>query len=183
MQKSKYSKYEVNKDNLSDKLTELYNEGKYFNTESKINKPISTRQQKEQNFRQYRESKLEDINFNYPDVNQCVHDFMINDKKIQEKVASIKKKSFFVSLHKNKNGTKNYPYEENDNDFYWINEPNKEYFYVIPTEILVNKNHISNGQNIVTKNLNLTKNSKWLEQYKYNYTDDNINDMMNNLFI
>lgn len=183
IQKSKYSKYEINKENLSDKLIELYNKGLYLDKECNINKPISICQQKEQLFKHYRESKLNNIVFEYPLVNQAVYDFKINNKKIQEKTAYKYKKSIYVALAKNNNGKKNQPYEENDNDYYWINEPNKIYFYIIPSKILVNKNHISNGKNNANKNLNITTNNYWLQEYKYNYTDENINDNINNLLM
>ena len=87
-QKSKYNKYEVNQENLIDKLNNYYTTINKF--EFKIlDTPTSITQQQEQKYREIRESKINFIKFKNNDMEGLVYDFMIGVKKIQEKVGTI----------------------------------------------------------------------------------------------
>lgn len=79
--------------------------------------------------------------------NGLFYDFIVNGHKVQEKVGSSIKNSFCFSLWKN-NGvvdkTHKYQYYQlKDCDFYWLNFPDKKYFYVIPANILLKNGYIS----------------------------------------
>jgi hypothetical protein len=93
-QKSKYNKYEVNNENLIEKLTNYYNLSNKF--EFKIlDTPTSKSQQQEQEYRNIRESKINFIEFKNNSMEGLVYDFIIGSKKVQEKVGSI--------IHNNEN--------------------------------------------------------------------------------
>jgi len=183
MKKSKYNEYQVDKSELSKKLLEFYNLLQTDTIEN-IQKPLTEKCEKEQEFRKLREIKLDKIDFEYPEVNQCVYDFKINNYKIQEKTAFLKKQRnyFMVMFLKNKNGFHNNPYEVDDNDFYWVNLPDKETFYVIPERVLIVKQIISYGNRKGKKCLSFAEQNTWLNDYKYSYNTYNINEIINNYF-
>lgn len=83
---SKYNKYLV-KDNslLYDEIAKHYN--KYSNENIEYYKiPLSNLQKREQEYRKKREKVISFLNFTYPEIQNSVTDFMINNKKIQEKI-------------------------------------------------------------------------------------------------
>ncbi len=177
---SKYSKYEVNLSNLDNKLREIYNNFENYHKQfNEINIPISKQQQTEQTHKKNREKKIDFIKFSYPDENQIVYDFKINNFKIQEKVSTKPKtkNNFVVALHKN-GGTTNkvrnlIGYAKGDNDFYWINLPNFDYFFVIPEKILIEKDVIArpnNKKGSITIPHNLTE-KHWLFEHRFSYLE------------
>lgn len=185
IQKSKYSVNEVDKTKLSDKLIEIYNNtSDYLKPFDDINIPITENQQKELEYRKIREEKLANIKFEYPEMRQCVYDFTVNRYKIQEKIANLPKgkKSFTVVFAKsNKNKTKG-AYHKDDNDFYWVNIPNKVDFYLFPAKVLFDHNILSGDVVIGKMNLCLAESKEWLKQYKYSYNADNINETIQRIF-
>jgi len=182
IKKSKYNKYQVDKNDLSIKLLEFYNNMDTLPIET-IQTPITENCKKEQLFRKLRETKLNLVQFEYPEVNQCVYDFKINNYKIQEKTAFIKnlRNYYMVILGKNKNGDHNNSYDKGDNDFYWINLQDNETFYIIPEQILITKNIISSETEKGKRCMSFAKRNIWLENYKYSYNEENINEIINNL--
>lgn len=172
------------------KLLEFYNTISTDTIEN-IQTPITNCCKKEQLYRKLRENKLNNIKFEYPEVNQCVYDFKINNYKVQEKTAHIRKnfKHYISVLHKKKEGISQIPYDSGDNDFYWINLQDNQTFYIIPENILIEKQIIS-SENIVDKSsfikgrkcLSFSKRNKWLENYKYSYNEENINEIIKILF-
>ena len=105
-----------------------------------------------------------------------VYDFKINNKKFQEKSNNVYKNKSYSFILRKSNGSisskKQYkPYEIGDNDFYWLNCIGSNIFFIIPEEILVNKNII--GTNKI-KTLYITphkihKNYEWINEYMFNY--------------
>jgi hypothetical protein len=106
-----------------------------------------------------------------------VYDFKINNFKIQEKIASMNKNNQCIFQLCKNNGKINckqnqIQYEINDNQFYWLDCDNKQTFFVIPEEILINKGYIGNK---TKKSLKITIKeklhikSKWIEPYMFNY--------------
>jgi hypothetical protein len=173
--KSKYNIYKVCKDNLIDKLNELYKNTTKFEFE-KLNNPICIYQQREKEFRKYRQDKINFLKFDNLDIEGTVYDFKIGNYKIQEKVAKINdNNNCCFQLCKN-NGSKNkIQYDIGDNDFYWLNCDDKKIFFVIPESILINKGIIGNMNDKKTKTLKITikeklnKNLEWLQNYMFNY--------------
>lgn len=150
-----FKKYEIDSKKLVNKLLEYYIlYYHYTKLLEKINIPISLNQQNEQLFRKLRETKIPYLKYDYSKEEALAYDFKINNFKIQEKVASIINKkgrkikdfSYYVSLTRGgrENGkNRKYLYKYDDNDFYWINTPDKEYFYIIPQGILLDHGLIS----------------------------------------
>ncbi len=181
LNKSKYNKYKVDKLELSKKLLEFYNL-LYNNTIESIQKPITENCQKEQLFRKIREIKLNSIHFEYPEINQCVYDFKVNGYKIQEKIARKRSdcNTIALLLHKTKNSIRNTPYELGDNDFYWINLPDKETFYIIPEIVLFDYGIISCENYNGRTDLSFANRNTWWNYFKFNYNEENINEIINN---
>lgn len=176
-QKSKYNKYEVNQENLIDKLNNYYTTINKF--EFKIlDTPTSITQQQEQKYREIRESKINFIKFKNNDMEGLVYDFMIGVKKIQEKVGTIthnNDNSFSFNLIKYKcrvdGKCKNQSYEEGDNDLYWLNCKNGK-FYVIPEKMLLENGYI--GKDCKKEKLYVSPtntNTEWCNEYLFDYNN------------
>jgi hypothetical protein len=176
--KSKYNIYKVSKDNIVSKLNELYEKTSKFSFD-KLNTPNNIYQQREKEFRKYREEKINFIKFDYYDMEGTVFDFKIENYNVQEKVKKMDNKNRYVFELSKKNGSTNgimnkSQYDIGDNDYYWLNCDNKKIFFVIPENILIDKGFIGNknAKKIkfkVTLQEPLHKNSKWLEPYMFNY--------------
>ena len=177
-QKSKYNKYEVQTNNIVEKLHNYYD----VCTKSNfciLDTPTSKCQKQEQEYRKIRETKVDFIKFQNNDIEGLVYDFMIGNKKVQEKVGSIihnNINSYMFSLCKYDcriNGKcKNKSYEEGDNDLYWLNCKNGK-FYVIPEEVLCANGYI--GKYCKKEKLYVSQtnqNTEWSDKYLFDY--DNI---------
>jgi hypothetical protein len=175
--KSKYSDYEITMEELNDKIMEAYNDPKYDKKqEEEINMECTEKMKLEQEFRKYRENKIPFIEFIGNEMEGLAYDFMIGNKKVQEKVAGACKRNDKIYAIKAKisrhgdNGS-NTPYSEGENDIYWIHMPDKKYFYVIPEAILIENGYIStkdqSGKSIITVTVN--GKTEWLNKYLFNY--------------
>jgi hypothetical protein len=175
--KSKYNKYEVNNENLIEKINNYYTLINKF--EFKIlDTPTSKSQQQEQEYRNIRENKINFIEFKNNSMEGLVYDFMIGYKKVQEKVGSIihnNENSYMFSLTKYDcriNGKcKNKSYEEGDNDLYWLNCKNGK-FYVIPEDALLENGHI--GKECKKEKLYVSptnSNTEWCDEYLFDYNN------------
>jgi hypothetical protein len=176
--KSKYNIYKINKDTIFNRLNEYYCNTHKFNFE-KLDTPSNIYQQREKEFRKYREKKINFINFEYENKEGTVYDFKIRNFKIQEKVAKISEiNKCIFSLCKNNgiiNGKHNQiQYDIEDNDFYWLNCDNKKSFFVIPEKILIDKGLVGNNDKksiffkITVKEV-LHKTINWLQPYMFDY--------------
>lgn len=171
--KSKLKHYEVTVDNINDKLTHFYKTMLTFPFDI-LNTPTSDTQKQEQQYRKLREVKIHFIEFTYPGFEGTVYDFKIGNKKIQEKVGFIcknKPNSFGFSLSKNNGKKYNCSYNLGDNDFYWLHCKNTSIFYVIPEFILIENGFVGNNckQHLYISPTN--KNTKWANDYLFNYDD------------
>ena len=179
--KSKYNIYKVNNDDIINKLNELYNKTSTFQFDT-LNTPINIYQHREQLFRKYREEKINFINFQDNEMEATVSDFTIGNLKIQEKVSQPiqdRKNTYCFTLRKHDGlieGKRIHKqYDINDNDFYWLNFDNKKTFFVIPENVLVDKEIIGNkiGNNsqyfrIIYNERFISKNA-WLQPYIFDY--------------
>ena len=87
--RSKYSDYEVELEKLPSKIFELYNnENVQKNTYCVLNKPIGEAQQREQEYRTFREETFPFIKFEYPEMDGTVYDFKVGSLKVQEKAST-----------------------------------------------------------------------------------------------
>ena len=172
--KSKYNHYEVTPDNIKEKLTNFYNNIPNFQFDI-LNTPTSDTHKQEQFYRKLREEKLDFIQFIYPEFEGTVYDFKICDKKVQEKVGFICKdnpNSFGFHINKSDGKKYNCSYKLGDNAVYWLHCKNTSRFYVIPESILIEKRFIGDNckQHLYISPTNI--NTKWTDEYLFNY--DNI---------
>jgi len=192
--KSKYNIYKVTKDNIINKLNELYDVTSKFNYEI-LNTPNCIYQQREKEFRKYREDKINFIKFDYENMEGTVYDFKIGNLKIQEKVTQIcdKENRYKFCLCKN-NGIINkkrnqIQYDIGDNDFYWLNCDNKKIFFVIPEKILIDRGIIGNNIDKKSKFVNITikeilhTKSSWLQPYMFDYENIDKDKLLNILHL
>lgn len=175
--KSKYNKYEVNKENLIEKINYYYTLINKFEF-NVLDTPTSKTQQQEQEYRNIRENKIKFIEFKNNNMEGLVYDFMIGSKKVQEKVGSIihnNLNSFSFNLSKYDcriNGKcKNKSYEKGDNDLYWLNCKNGK-FYVIPEEELIQNGYIGKDCKKEKLYVSLTnQNTEWCDKYLFDYNN------------
>lgn len=62
-------------------------------------------------------------------------------------------------------------YNIGDNDYYWLNADDKQLFYVIPEQILLEKGYIGYTGNKKQLKINPkeTTHNGWIQPYKFNY--------------
>lgn len=179
--KSKYSDNEINKENIFQNLKTYYNKIKLSSYED-ANEPICLNGKKEMEFKKLR---IQHVKCNFTDVSNYLHyDFIINDKKVQEKVGTKCKNSnkIFFSLCKRNgsiNGVSKFkPYGIGENNLYWLHLPNKKHFYLLPEKELINNDNNTIKKSLIvlvdTNNspINNETNNK-INDFLFNY--DNIN--------
>lgn len=181
---SKYSNYEVTTDTVCDVFTRLYKDTQKTEIEI-LNTPICIYQAREQEFRKYRESKIDFIEFINNGMEGYVYDFMISELKVQEKVAgalSERPHTFSFGLVKNNGSTchkrTQIQYNTGDNDIYWLNCGDKKHFYIIPEKPLIERGYVGNTitEKSIKKSLKLTpttqrhsQQTEWLTNYLFDY--------------
>jgi len=175
--KSKYDIYNVTKENIINKLQDIYSMSTKFEFDI-LNTPINIYQKREQIFRKYRESKIDFIKFDYYGMEGTAYDFKIGNYKIQEKVTKTNKENRSLFCMCKNNGAINkkinhIQYDIGDNDFYWLNSDNKRTFFVIPEQQLIDKGLIGNIKKSlflkITIKDTLHPSSLWLHPYMFDY--------------
>lgn len=176
IKKSKYSKFEVNRDNLSNKFLNIY--GKHNNIilpKYQAIKPQSESSLIEFEYRVLREEKLNFLEFEYPITQYQEFDFKINGYKIQEKVGNQQDGNNFayfqISRTLNRSKVK---YDIGDNDYYWLHMPNKRIFYIIPEKALIDEGYVGNENKIKKLSIRVVdpkKYDEWYNKYEYKYDD------------
>jgi len=178
--KSKYNIYKVTKEStIENKLHHLYETtSKYpFNI---LDKPINIYQEREQEFRKYREEKINFLKFEYDEMEGTVYDFRIGNYKIQEKVYKMNKdtRKYSFGIYKN-NGIVDKKrsfcqYDIGDNDFYWLNCEDKKNFFIIPEKVLIDRKLIGDKTKKGRITFKFTLDGKlykksWLNYYIFYY--------------
>lgn len=173
----KYSQFKV--ENICEELLIWYNKNIYNITFEIGNTPQLKTSQLEYEFVKHREEKINFITFIQNEMDGLVYDFKIGDKKIQEKVCSLKNKNNneFVTLHKGVGIGKKQPYQKGDNDFYWINSRNKQLFYLLPESEMIEQGFIGTDEQDGKISLFLRKHKNWIDKFKFEY--DTINEPKN----
>jgi hypothetical protein len=180
---SKYSQYEINKDDLSKILMNVYNTSSY--NDYPINKtqlqtsmiPRQKSQQKEHTNRMKRETYIGDeLTITYPNYDGMKHDCIINGMKIQDKTCNrVRQLSVLRVILEKK-------YKKGDNDFYWLNVSDEKYsnkFYVLPEKLLIDFEIISDTSCKTSfyvcfekeSVINRSKLYKEMNKYLFDYTD------------
>jgi hypothetical protein len=186
--KSKYKEFEVDKEKLSNKLIEIYElKQEYLLSKNVIDMPITQECKLEKEFQIYRQNIFKNIPF-VASKNYEKTDFCINSYNIQEKTATIRKNRINTLIVTLQTGNQNLPYDIKDNDYYWINYPDKTKFILISSNILYQNGYLKNNNIIQSGTLSfkieLTKKYEWLKPYIYEYnleTEKIILDIFNNL--
>jgi hypothetical protein len=179
-----YDKYQVDINNLNQKFIELYYQNKdWYNTKIYFNTPNNIYQVREQEYVKLRETKLDFITFTKPFIDMQVYDFLIGSNKVQEKVCMIMKdRSQYRCFLTKHNGIKNGKllktgYKLGDNDFYWINLPDKNTFYILPEKVLYDNDKIgSNKMKILYIPFNDI--NHWIYNYKFYYNNIDKNKLL-----
>ena len=176
--KSKYNIFKVEKYNLISCLQDYYVNTSKF-TFDELNLPINIFQQREQEYRKFREEKIDFLKFEYENKEGTVYDFKIGKNKIQEKVTCINNETKTVIFQLSKhNGIINRKkifcqYDVGDNDFYWLNIDNKKTFFVFPEQLLIDRGIIGNKKTTkffkVTLKEKIHKISEWVIPYMFDY--------------
>lgn len=167
----KYSKYEVT--DIVEKLSEYQAKTKQFAFEI-LDTPIGVNQQREQLYKKHREDKVKCLHFEENGMEGLVYDFKVDGQKVQEKVGTTTCDKIVFYLHKNngKLGKKRQfqSYRKGDNDFYWLNFPDKKRFYVFPEDILIEHGCIHVDKQKPTLCASLIR-KDWKFKYLFNYDD------------
>jgi hypothetical protein len=189
--KSKYNKYLVEDNNLIHKNIEIYEKDYIINNIEELQIPISILQKREQEYSKKREIIINFLEYTYPDIQNTPTDFIINEKRIQEKVAGyFKGKNNVLIIYlssnngKNTNGNRKFrTYRLGENDYYWFHSSIDDRFWIIPECILYERGYISQSDETINrKRIYICKNTEWIKDYEYDY--NNINkDKIYKLFI
>lgn len=180
-EKSEYFKCQVKKEDLAESIHNHYALYKKFTKEYGV-RPRSVQQQQELFYKRLREKNIPYIDFVYPNVEGRAYDFIVNNYKIQEKVASIvtkknKKQFYMVCLYRSSKSGKMRDYRcynKGDNDFYWIwKKDDKDTFYVIPEDALIEREYIQIDGNLDNKKKCFTL-AEWTNEYKYSLSDKDL---------
>lgn len=184
--RSVYDKYFVKCDDLYSKLNTIYESHLFNQTLEQLNNPISKQSQLSQKYVKLREQYINFLEFKYPKYGYKEYDFVVNNLKIQEKVAVVGQKAnlYVVNLQRSMS-----VYKAGDNDFYWIHIPETKHFYIFPENILIDNEVIGDEvtlpwlylypEYINKKDLNIKH--EWQFDFLYSYDDLNI-DKIQNIF-
>lgn len=177
--KSKWDKNFILNKNLNNKLNEKYLEYKKVKYKD-VRLMVPKTKLIELKYQDKRDDKYLNLDINYPILDNCVFDCIINGYKVQDKTTyrdKCKSLRFSVNLDRPK---RRLPYRKGDNDFYWFNlrDTYDDYFYLIPEFELIDNGYIQVDNEKTTKKLRFypeTKNNKiktkWCNKYLYKYGD------------
>jgi hypothetical protein len=179
--KSIYHKYKLNEKN-----TLLSNLLKYFSV-IKLDIleyymiPKNINQQNEIKYIKIREEYCNFLTFEKPEIEQSYYDFTINEKKIQEKVATKrkdKKDTYIAYIQRSKANNVKHQYLLGMNEYYWIHIPDIDLFYILPEIELYNNGFIRNindtdntdkSSKKMSLNISINYKTSWYNKYQYDY--------------
>lgn len=177
--RSKYNKYLIKNEEIN-KAIEIYYDLCKQTTLSEANKPICILQQREQEYILKRELAIPYLKYEYLQIQNTPTDFIVNNKKVQEKVMGTFKSGIvaFISSNngKKENGKRNHrTYRYGENDYYWFHSSIDSRFWIIPQQILLERKYISKSDDTL-KNTRLYigakyTNMEWIKDYEYDYTN------------
>ncbi len=179
--RSKYNQYLIKNEEIH-KAIETYYDSCKQTTLNKANSPICILQQREQEYILKRELAIPYLKYEYLQVQNTPTDFIVNGKKIQEKVMGTIKSGIVAFIASNngkkENGKRNHrTYRYGENDYYWLHSSIDSRFWIIPQDVLLKYGYISKAdETLKHARLYIGKtytNIEWIKQYEYNY--DNIN--------
>lgn len=141
--KSKYDVNECTPETIIERLNYYYGKFNLFKFEES-NSPMCDLGKKEMEFKQLR---MKNITCDFIDVsNYLHHDFMIADKKVQEKIGTLAKNGNMLTFKLTKsngksNGVRKFvAYDAGENELYWLHFPDKKYFCLLPETAVMDEN-------------------------------------------
>lgn len=173
--RSKYNKYLIENNELLTCHLDNYIDKYCVSDLKELLTPLSIYQKREQEYVQKREYYVDFLEYVRPNVQNTPTDFMVNDKKVQEKVCgySMVKKKFCLIAHLcSNNGKENgkRTYCLGENDYYWFHSSIDDRFWIVPERVIYEKGLISDV-NIIKGKKTIFLESKYFDPYKYDYTD------------
>ncbi len=178
--RSKYNQYLINNDEAHIAIEKYYDICKQT-TLNEANTPICLLQQREQEYIKKRETNIPILKYEYLELQNTPTDFVVNGKKVQEKVMGPMKTGIIAFLASNngkkENGKRNHrTYRYGENDYYWLHSSIDSRFWIIPQNVLLDHKYISKSDETFKQTrLYIGReytNVKWIKEYEYNY--DNI---------
>jgi hypothetical protein len=145
--------------------------------------PVSELQQREQEYIKKRERYVTFLDYKYIEIQNTPTDFIVNGKKVQEKVAGLNinrgRRRIIITMGSNngkkEDGSRNFrTYRLGENDYYWIHSSVDDRFWIIPEYVLFEKGYISKeDETIHKKAISISNSTEWIKEYQYNYNDIN----------
>jgi hypothetical protein len=177
--RSKYNKYLVEDKTKMNEVIEKYE--CTTNCYDIFMTPVCEYQQREQEYVKKREIYINFLNYVYPELHNTSTDFMVNGKKIQEKVMGYESKtnSLHCSMASNngrdeKGKRKWRTYYLGENNYYWLHSSHDDRFWIIPEIKLHKRNKISDSDKIENKKtlrFNADNVPKWIKKWEFNYKE------------
>ena len=181
---SKYNDYSCGNNIILNRYINLHKDKCMRQSLEKCMLPVSDLQQREQEYVKKREKAIDFLQFKKMDIQNTPTDFIINGKKVQEKVCWFNriKSGLMLCLASNNgkyaNGTRKFrTYRYGENDYYWFNSSIDNRFWIVPQKVLYDKGYISDSDK--TKNNthfsirinpeNYYGVREWIKEYEYHY--------------
>jgi hypothetical protein len=181
--KSKYNKYLVENNLMLYKIVENYSDKYCKKSLIELNTPLNILQKREQEYVNKRETFINFLEYTYPDIQNTSTDFIVNGKKVQEKVAGIRKDrnndilSVYLASNNGKknNGVRKFrTYMLGENNYYWIHSSIDSRFWIIPENILYDKGYLAKAdETLANKVIYISNKTQWITYYEYNYNNIN----------
>lgn len=190
-EKCKFNRFEVHPNELINYLTHVYFLTKEYVAGNCSEIPRSKTQIQEINYSNIRKKAFENTCvFIDPLHLQSCYDFLANNFKVQEKVASkeTKKPGYVICLGYTKSRTLNNnkrsaPYKQGMCDFYYIHIPETSTFYLFPENILIEKGFIHTDRQNGRCGLYISPDYSvgWYNdpKYKHNYNTSDLKSLFN----
>lgn len=181
---SKYNGYGCGNKLILNKYIDLHKEKCIRQSLEKCMLPVSDLQQREQEYVKKREKAIDFLQFQKMEIQNTPTDFMVNGKKVQEKVCwfNNKKSGLMLCLASNngkrESGTRRFrTYRFGENDYYWFHSSIDNRFWIVPEKVLYDKGYITDSdktENNTSFSIRVNPENdygvrEWIKEYEYNY--------------
>lgn len=181
---SKYNDYSCGNNLILNRYINLHKDKCTRQSLDKCMLPVSNLQQREQEYVKKRENVIDFLEFQKMDIQNTPTDFMVDGKKVQEKVCGFDKHKSVLVAYLSSNNGKNYSgvrafrtYKLGENDYYWFNSSIDNRFWIVPEKALYDRGYVTNSDKIEkNKVLRIPINQEnnygvreWIKEYEYNY--------------
>jgi hypothetical protein len=190
---SKYNDYGCGNNIILNRYIDLHKNKCMRQTLDECMLPVNDLQQREQEYVKKREKYIDFLKFESLEIQNTPTDFIVNGKRVQEKVCGFKFENSSIMIYlssnngKTEEGKKRYRrYHYGENDYYWFHSSIDDRFWIIPEKILYDKGYISAPDKILNNtsfNIHINKDNdygvrEWIKEYEYNYNNPNKDKIM-----